>query len=103
MNAFFRLISAVLATGTFLVSTGFSLNNAIIPESEILTGGPPKDGIPALLAPHFAAAEKADLKADDQVIGVVIEGEAHAYPVKILTWHEAVNDEIQGQPILVTF
>ncbi len=87
-----------------LVISGFSLENAIVPRSEILSGGPPKDGIPAILDPKFVAGEKADyLKDSDAVIGVEIEGVARAYPISILNWHEIVNDTLNGVPIVVTF
>jgi len=84
--------------------TGFKLDNAIVPMEEILSGGPPKDGIPALLKPKFIHPDRAYfLKGDDQVIGVRMGNQAKAYPIKILNWHEAVNDTIDGVPIVVTF
>ena len=84
--------------------TGFTLDNAIVPKEEILAGGPPKDGIPALLKPKFVSAEKADfLSPEDQVIGVVLQGQPKAYPIKILNWHEVVNDDGGDLPIAVTF
>ena len=86
------------------ILTAFTLDNAIVPKEEILSGGPPKDGIPALLKPKFIQPEKADfLKTDDQVIGVRMGTQAKAYSIKILNWHEAVNDTIGGLPIVVTF
>ena len=103
MPAFTRLIGAILTAGVFCLLSGFSLDNAIVPENEILVGGPPRDGIPALLAPRFISADQADLNDEDQVLGVTINGEARAYPIKILNWHEAINDEIQDQPILITY
>ena len=87
-----------------LFMTGFTLDNAIVPMEEILAGGPPKDGIPALLEPKFVNAEKADyLSPEDQVIGVVLNGQPKAYPIKILNWHEVVNDDGGDMPIAVTF
>jgi hypothetical protein len=87
-----------------LVVMGFTLDNAIVPQKEILTGGPPKDGIPALLKPKFVNAVKADfLSPEDQVIGVVLYGQPKAYPIKILNWHEVVNDYAGDTPIVVTF
>ena len=84
--------------------TGFTLDNAIVPKEEILAGGPPKDGIPALLEPKFVDAEKADfLRPEDQVIGVVLNGQPKAYPIKILNWHEVINDDAGDMPIAVTF
>lgn len=92
----------ILVFSCFL--TGFNTGNAIVPEEEILSGGPPKDGIPAILEPVFVAADKAAyLDPDDQVIGVVIGNQARAYPIKILNWHEAVNDTVGDQPLVVTF
>ena len=84
--------------------TGFTLDNAIVPKDEILAGGPPKDGIPALLEPKFVSAERADfLSPEDQVIGVLLYGQPMAYPTKILNWHEVVNDTVGDMPIVVTF
>ena len=75
-----------------------------MPSEEILAGGPPKDGIPALLEPQFVNAGEADFAApEDEVIGAVIEGRALAFPVKILNWHEVVNGRTGGMPYAVTF
>jgi hypothetical protein len=83
---------------------GFSLDNAIVPPSEILSGGPPKDGIPALLTPNMIEAGDADfMQPDDAIIGVVVDGQARAYPIKILNWHEVVNDSVADRPFAVTF
>ncbi len=73
--------------------------------SEIVSGGPPKDGIPAIDAPEFLRA-KSDRRigAREPVITVEIEGQTpHAYPIRYLTWHEIVNDRIGGVPVAVTF
>ena len=65
--------------------TGFTPDNAIVPKDEIIVGGSPKDGIPALLKPKFVKAEKADfLSPEDQMIGLVLQGQPKAYPIKIL-------------------
>ncbi len=75
-----------------------------IPVEEIQSGGPPKDGIPALTNPDYVTAKKASfLKKDDRVIGLVVNGDARAYPLKIMSWHELVNDTVGGQPILVSW
>lgn len=72
--------------------------------SEIVSGGPPKDGIPAIDAPQFKpVAEIADLDAKEPVIGLEIAGEARAYPLRVLIWHEIVNDRISGRPVTVTY
>ena len=83
---------------------GFSLDNAIVPSEDILSGGPPKDGIPALLQPNFVSAQKADhMNPDDLIIGVVVAGQSRAYPIKILNWHEVVNDRLADSAFVVTF
>ncbi len=73
---------------------------------EIISGGPPKDGIPSIDNPRFKPVGEIsdqDLAPTEPVIGVVIDGEARAYPLRILTWHEIVNDELAGVPITVTY
>lgn len=72
---------------------------------EILSGGPPKDGIPALDDPAFKpVAEETRIGAREPVIAVELPGaEPRAYPIRYLTWHEIVNDEVGGVPIAVTF
>ncbi|CCN36404.1 conserved hypothetical protein [Vibrio nigripulchritudo SFn27] len=83
---------------------GFELSDATIETSEILHGGPPRDGIPSIDEPNFIAASKVDyLQNDDIVLGVEIDGVARAYPTRILVWHEIVNDQIKGTPFAVTY
>ena len=71
---------------------------------EIMSGGPPKDGIPSIDAPEFVAvAEAVDLVATEPVIGLVVAGDARAYPLRILIRHEIVNDTVGGVPVAVTY
>ncbi len=72
---------------------------------EIQSGGPPKDGIPALTDPEFVSVKEGNrfLGTRDRVLGVVHEGVAKAYPIKILNWHEVVNDRIAGKAIAVSW
>ena len=71
---------------------------------EIQSGGPPKDGIPAINRPRFAPlAEIRDLHPEEAVISLVIGGEARAYPLRVLMWHEIVNDVVAGIPVTVTY
>lgn len=72
---------------------------------EIMSGGPPKDGIPALNDPQFIVAEQeSGIAGNEPVITVEIDGERpRAYPIRYLTWHEIVNDRIGGVPVAVTF
>jgi hypothetical protein len=82
---------------------GFALEPASIPAAEILAGGPPRDGIPALDRPAILPAAQADWSDDERILGVVVAGQPRAYPVAILNWHELVNDTLGGEPILVSF
>lgn len=99
-----RFLFLCFLVGCIVSLTAFNLDNAIVPKDEILSGGPPKDGIPTLLYPIFIGPSEADfLKPSDKVIGVKLGGGARAYPIKILNLHEVVNDTINGIPIAVTF
>lgn len=69
-----------------------------------ISGGPPKDGIPAIDEPRFVAASQVDfLDEDEPVFGLELAGEVRAYPQRVLVWHEIVNDIIAGQPVSVTY
>lgn len=115
-----QLIAPVLAAGLALLpslasaspdfwvtewpNTDFE-NTTVENWGEILSGGPPRDGIPALSNPSFIAANlETRLSAREPVITVEILGEVpRAYPVRYLTWHEIVNDRIGDTPVAVTF
>lgn len=73
-------------------------NNAV-------SGGPPKDGIPAIDNPQFTSAAEADkwLDNNDIVFGVVQDGIIKSYPQQILVWHEIVNDQFAGEKVSVTY
>ena len=71
---------------------------------EIASGGPPKDGIPSIDEPMFkAVGEDKELTPGDPVIALAIGGDARAYPLRILIWHEIVNDTVAGVPVTVTY
>ena len=84
-------------------TTDFSLHS--VPFDEIRSGGPPRDGIPPLDSPQFTTFEEASrwLEAKEPVIALEINGDARAYPLQILIWHEIVNDSVGGVPVTVTF
>jgi len=72
--------------------------------SEIFMGGPPRDGIPPIDNPVFkSAAQSNDLKPHEPVITLVLNGDARAYPLQVMMWHEIVNDTVGGIPVTVTF
>jgi hypothetical protein len=84
-------------------STDFS--NHTVPYAEILSGGPPKDGIPSIDQPEFVSIGEASkwIRSVEPVVRVVVGREARAYPLQVLIWHEIVNDTIGDLPLTVTF
>jgi len=71
--------------------------------ANMMSGGPPPDGIPSIDDPRFVPAAEADMDDGDKVIGLAWKGEVRAYPQHILVLHEIVNDEISGENIAVTY
>jgi len=108
------MLSIILA-GTLLFSVnpgqaesaqrnGFSIEDPIIPLEDILSGGPPRDGIPSIDSPKFISASEVDwLLPGSRILGLEINGVIRAYPLAILNWHEIVNDTVSGVPVAVTF
>jgi hypothetical protein len=84
-------------------TTDFSRHS--VPLEEFTSGGPPKDGIPAIDDPRFVSVNEADsfLDPGEPVAVLEVGGEVHAYPIQILVWHEIANDMIAGQPVAVTY
>ena len=73
--------------------------------AEIISGGPPPDGIPPIDDPSFLnVADALDLlPAAEPVVALEIDGDARAYPVRVLIWHEIVNDTVGDVPVSVTY
>jgi hypothetical protein len=83
---------------------GFRLDNALIPATQVFSGGPDKDGIPSIDNPKFVSVRDATFMDDgDRVLGITINGKSKAYPIKILNWHEIVNDSIGETSYTVTY
>ena len=110
------LIPTLQSTATFLpiderppatfpgeFTTDFTRHS--VPYSEIISGGPPKDGIPGIDAPQFVSPASADewLQPVEPVVILELNGDIRAYPLQILIWHELVNDRVGGVPVTVTF
>jgi len=75
-----------------------------VPLGEFASGGPGKDGIPAIDAPTFVSVPEVNfLEAREPVVQLELNGEARAYPLQILIWHEIANDTVGGMPVAVTF
>lgn len=82
----------------------FDFGSLRVPRSEVLSGGPPKDGIPALTSPRVITASGRGAPQDsDRVIGVSLDGHDRAYPLAILNYHEIVNDRLGKTPVAVTY
>lgn len=103
----------LLASASFLLShlilDQLSTVNAeekhIVPFDQIVSGGPPPDGIPSIDSPRFIPVDDADkfLQDSDKVVGININNDIRAYPLQILVWHEIVNDNVGGIPVAVTY
>lgn len=94
-------LAVPLQAGTL---NGFELSNALIPVAQIHRGGPPRDGIPAIDQPRFVTAAQADFMRDnDRVLGISLNGQQKAYPVRILNYHEIVNDQFGDTAVVVSY
>lgn len=91
-----------LTTQEIMITNGVKHS---VPLDEIVSGGPPKDGIPSIDDPKFISIAEADklLKDSEPGIAVSMEDVNRFYPFQILVWHEIVNDTINGKRILVTY
>ena len=77
----------------------------LVHPDDLLSGGPPKDGIPSIDEPKFISAEQADLwlSHEEKGAAVIHKGVKRFYPLQIMVWHEIVNEKISGDPILITY
>ena len=77
----------------------------LVNPNKILSGGPPKDGIPSIDKPKFISVKDADkwIKDNELVLAINYKGVKKVYPLQILVWHEIVNDIIAKDPILITY
>lgn len=114
----FMILGAALAQSGIFDRLAVDTERANISVGEVMSGGPPPQGIPAIgfrgdwqgqigstRDPVLVSQEEAAdwLDAQEPVIALEIGGEARAYPLQILTWHEIANDTLGGKPIAVTF
>ena len=83
---------------------GFVIDEALVPAQEIRSGGPGKDGIPALMNPVFVDAGNATFLSDrDRILGISHNGVKRAYPIRILNYHEIVNDVLDGEAVVISY
>ena len=103
-RVFYALLLFGLCLNPSQAHAAWDFSKHTIPLEAIQSGGPSKDGIPALTEPKYVPKDSADfMRADEQVLGVVLNGIARAYPTRILSWHELVNDRFGGLPVLVSW
>lgn len=96
--------SAAQAQTHDLLAGGFDVTKRVIALERIVSGGAAKDDTPAIDEPRFIPGDQAAFPADDDlVIGVVAASSAKAYPLRILAWHEIINDRLDDTPVAVTF
>ncbi|MCP3980143.1 MAG: DUF3179 domain-containing protein [bacterium] len=105
--------SGAIGDGVEVASYGFDLGNALVPPERIVASGFPRDGVPALSNPALMPGREVEefsrsrrgkyIVPDDRVVGVAFGGEARAYPLRVLNWHEVLNDVVGGVPLAVTF
>ncbi|MCD1629187.1 DUF3179 domain-containing protein [Marinobacter shengliensis] len=110
MNPFIKPL--VFLAGLLLVAqpamaernNGFDLSGALVPVSEILRGGPPRDGIPSVNEPAFQSPGEVSLwRKNDLMLTFDASESSFAYPIGILNWHEIVNHRLDEGPVLITF
>ncbi len=98
--------------GRHVESYGFALTPCLVPRERLVASGMAKDGLAALIEPAHWTPARADaattryakfLVSGDRVIGLRLGNETRAYPLRILAWHEVVNDTLGGAPVLVTY
>ena len=95
------LAEALISTRVW--KTDFSLYT--VPYSDIFSGGVGRDGIPPIDNPKFTTPDLAEewLGGLEPVISFENNGDARAYPLQVLIWHEVVNDVVGGEPVVITF
>ena len=84
--------------------TADGLPDPLVDPASVRSGGPPPDGIPPIDEPRFLRADDVTFLADDEpVLAFEVDGDARAYPVQILIWHEIVNDTVGDTPVAITY
>jgi hypothetical protein len=101
------LITVLVGTMLLLISVASvrAEEKHIVPLDQIVSGGPPPDGIPSIDSPKFISIDGGNkfLGDSDKVVGININGDIRAYPLQILVWHEIVNDNVGGIPVAITY
>ncbi len=87
------------------IKTTSSGEKYLVDPKKIVGGGVSKDGIPSIDNPKFVSVEEADkwIQDNELVLAIIYKGVKRVYPLQIMVWHEIVNDNIAGDPILITY
>jgi hypothetical protein len=97
-------VAACGSSGPDSPSRSGSGPSPLIDPADIVSGGPPRDGIPPIDHPKFIPAASVDfLESREPILALDVDGDARAYPLQIMIWHEIVNDEVGGMPVVVTY
>ncbi len=82
-----------------------SFPDPLVDPGDILSGGPPPDGIPPVDDPQFVSVNEADewINDPEPVLVVDVDGDVRVYPIQIMMWHEIVNDTVGGIPLAITY
>ena len=77
---------------------------ALVDRERIVSGGPPPDGIPPIDRPRFDSPAATDwIEPNEPVMVVTVGSAVHIYPLQVMTWHEVVNDVVDGVPVVATY
>ena len=99
----FLSVFSVKAQST-IEKNGFDLSNSSVSPDKIIDKGPSRESIPSIDDPGFLKPSKVDfLQPSDRVLGVTYNYISKAYPIKILNWHEVVNDYFGDKPVIITY
>lgn len=83
---------------------GFDLTNSLVPADDVLSGGPQRDGIPAIDQPIFlSGSDDRALKPESEILRITCNGVSNAYSIAILDWHEISNDRFGDDAVEVTY
>jgi hypothetical protein len=102
------MVAALASTGALArgepATNGFDVDDAAVPRAEILGGGPPRDGIRSVDTPRFVAPGEVNwVRQESPVLSVTVDDQTHVYPVHLVEYHQVVNDQIAGRPVLLTY
>ena len=113
LRIFRDMSRSLIGDGVHVASYQFDTSNLIGDADLLVPTALPRNGQPALSEPETWTPTEIDQRnaepfkrvvtSRDMVIGVAINGEARAYPVRVMNWHEVVNDTLGGQAITITF